>query len=262
MLSPFQEIGKTRSLQFVVVAVVAVMVATAGIAYANTPARTPEGFDKSLVYIAAGKYDPSIPPEQGDLAEWFHKDIMGRSDADLSAEKAAAEAYFESQFGPGLPEAVPFGVDPRNEYRVYYISGMDVPESGYEVRDGGFRVTIPEPGMTLYGEWGGPEGKFVPGGTFLVFGEYNIDVMGPGNSGKNPSHVEPIIIHYESVEPIVPDPINGVTTFRCTLEGPWGEGIAQGISKPIQEDGWTQANIRNILTFPPFGPSIVHDEEV
>lgn len=109
----------------------------------------------------------------------------------------------------------------------------------------------------LTGEWGGA-GKFVPAGSFLVYGDYNIDVTGPGKSGKHPSYVKPIIIHYQSAEPIVPDPINEVTTFRCTLIGPWGEGIAQGISKPLMVDGKRQANIRNILTFSTYGPSIVH----
>lgn len=60
---------------------------------------------------------------------------MGRSDDEILAEKAAAEAYFKSQFGPGLPEPIAFGVDQRNEYRVYFISGMDAPSEGWVVRD-------------------------------------------------------------------------------------------------------------------------------
>ena len=233
-----------------------------GFAIANTPSRTPDGFDQVFVYMAAGQYDPSVPSEEGNFAIWFHNEIMGRNDEDLLVEKAAAESYFEDHFGPGLPDAFAFGVDPRNEYRVYFSSGMDVPSEGWVVRDGGFMVSIPDPGMTLYGEWGGLTGKWVPGGSFLVFGDYNIDVTGPGNSGKKPAYVEPLIIHYQSAEPIVPDLINGVTTFRCILIAPWGQGIAQGISKPLTLDnGFRQANIRNILTFSPFGPSIVHDAD-
>ena len=251
---------KTIGLKAKLTLVLLLVLATAvGIVYANTPVRTPDGFDKVLVYMAAGQYDPNVPPAEGDLAEWFHKEIMGRSDDEILEEKYAAMAYFEEQFGPGLPEPVAFGVDPRNEYRVYFISGMDVPSEGWVVRDGGFMGMIPDPGMTLYGEWGGPAGKWVPGGSFLVYGDYNIDVTGPGKSGKHPSYVKPIIIHYQSAEPIVPDPINGVITFRCTLIAPWGEGIAQGISRPLEVDGKRQANIRNILTFPRYGPSIVHE---
>ena len=234
------------------------LVTSVGFVLANTPVRTPDGFHKVLVYMGAGKYDPTVPPAEGDLAEWFHKEIMGRSDEEIAQEKAAAMEYLERMFGPGLPEPMAFGLDPRNEYRVYFISGMDVHSEGWVVRDGGFMVMIPGDTM-LYGEWGGPGGKFVPGGSFLVFGDYNIDVMGPGKSGKHPSYVKPIIIHYQSAEPIVPDPINGVTTFRCTVIAPWGEGIAQGISRPLEMDGMRQANIRNILTFPPYGPSIVHE---
>ena len=257
---------KKRLLSFLGLSLLLVtLIAGAGLVYANTPVRTPDGFSKVLVYMAAGKYDPTVPPAEGDLAMWFHKGIMGRSDEEIEDEKQAAMEYFESQFGvtfddDGLPEPMPFGVDPRNEYRVYYISGMDVPSEGWVVRDGGFMVIIPED-MMLHGEWGSDAGKWVPAGSFLVYGDYNIDVTGPGKSGKRPAFVEPIIIHYESAEPIVPDEINGVTTFRCTVIGPMGEeGIAQGISKPLEpENGMRQANIRNILTFPPFGPSIVHE---
>lgn len=237
--------------------ILAMLVASMGVVLANTPVRTPEGFDRVLVYLAAGKYDPTVPPEEGDLAMWFHEEIMGRDDEEIQAEKEAAMEYFEYMFGPGLPEPVAFGVDPRNEYRLYYFSGMDAPSEGWVVRDGGFMIVIPADTM-LHGEWGGLAGKFVPGGSFLVHGDYNIDMTGPGKSGKHPSYVAPIIIHYQSAEPIVPDPINGVTTFRCTVIAPWDEGIAQGVSKPLTMDGMRQANIRNILTFPAFGPSIEH----
>lgn len=239
------------------------LLVTAGIAYAATVARTPQGFDKTLVYIMAGRYNSTIPPAEGDLTTWFHETIMNRTEAEILAEKNAAWDYFKATFGENIPEPFAFGVDPRNEYRVYYISGEDVPSEGWVVRDGGFRSDVLPGGMYLNGTWGDPDGDgngtWVPEGSFIVFGDYNIDAQGPGESGNRSVFAEPIIIHYESAEPILPDPINNVVAFRCTLSGPWGEGIAQGISKLIDEgDGVVQANTRNILTFPPFGPSIDH----
>lgn len=244
---------------FVLILIPVILIAALGIAMANTPVRTPDGFDKVVVFMAAGQYNQSIPPAEGDLGMWFHKEIMGRSDQEILDEKAAAEAYFEEMFGPELPEPVAFGVDPRNEYRAYFISGMDIPSEGWVVRDGGFMIAFMTD-TTLHGEWGGLAGKTVPVGSFVVFGEYNIDVTGPGKSGKHPSYVEPIIIHYQSAEPIIPEMITGGMAFVCTVIAPWGQGVAQGtVFTQMLGNGIVQANIRNVHTYPAYGPSIVHN---
>lgn len=197
---------------------------------------TPDPFGKYLVYSATGVYDPSIPPAEGDLAVWFHKEVMGRDDAALEAERAAADAYFAATFGnlyTGSLEA--FGVDPRNEYRAYYISGMRVPSEGFVVRDGGFRTVLTNGGI-------------------VVFGNYNIKVTKQGEGGPEP---ETIIIHYESADPIFPN-ADGSLLFRCRLSSDafddFGGGLAQGISAAkTLPDGRVVANIRNILTFPGLG---------
>lgn len=236
-----------------------ILITALGIVAANTPVRTPDGFDKFVVFMAAGQYNQSIPPAEGDLAMWFHKEIMGRGDQEILDEKAAAITYFEAMFGPGLPETIAFGVDPRNEYRAYIISGMDVPSEGWVVRDGGFMIAFMTD-TTLYGEWGGSEGKTVPAGSFVVFGEYNIDVTGPGRSEKHPSYMETITIHYQSAEPIIPEMITGGMAFVCTVIAPWGQGVAQGtVHTQVLGNGIVIANIRNVHTYPAYGPSIVHD---
>jgi hypothetical protein len=198
---------------------------------------SPDPFGKYLVYSAAGVYDPSVPPAEGDLAVWYHREIMGHDDAAFEAEKAAADAYFASAFGglytPGSLQA--FGVDPRNEYRAYFISGMRVPTEGFVVRDGGFRAVLSNGGI-------------------VVYGNYNIKVEKQGNGGPDP---EPIIIHYESADPIFPNP-DGSLMFRCRLSSDsfedFGGGLAQGISAAqTLPDGRVVANIRTILTFPGLG---------
>src|SRR5262249_8548171 len=135
-------------------------------AFAQNPPPSP--FSKYLVYTAAGVFHDSIPPAEGDLAMWFHKTIMGRSDSEIAAEKLRAEQYFLANFGIALGTSVAFGLDPRNEYRAYFISGENVPTAGWVVRDGGFRFTVGSGGMTFHGTWGGSAGKFVPEGTVVV----------------------------------------------------------------------------------------------
>jgi hypothetical protein len=257
------------------------LIAGAGVAYAATSASTPGGFDKVVVFMAAGQYDPAVPPAEGDLAMWFHKDIMERTDEDITMTKEEATAYFNETFGlnsTNSPEPTAYGVDPRNDDRAYIISGMAVPPEGWVVRDGGFMVNLTEE-TTLYGTWGGEEGKTVPAGSLFVYGDYNIDVssmdnVSPDNESPDnespdnvsptmtPTPAEPIIIHYQSAEPIVPDMVNNGTTFRCTAIAPWGEGIAQGISYPqtvtdnMTGINMTQANIRNVQTYPAYAPSM------
>lgn len=215
----------------------------------------PAPFSKYLVYTAAGVFNPNVPPPEGDLALWFHKTIMGRSDAAVAAEKVRAEQYFLQTFGIPLGTSAAFGLDPRNEYRAYFISGENVPPQGWVVRDGGFMVTIGPGGMTLFGTWGGPGGRWVPEGTVVVFGDYNIAVTGPGRGRPDDANIRrQILIHYESVEPIIPHPHQDGIFFQCRLlSAEFGTGLAQGISIPRTRNGNVVANIRNILTFPGLG---------
>jgi hypothetical protein len=224
----------------------------------------PQPFSKYLVYTAAGVYDPNIPPPQGNLAEWYQQVVMRWTPAEVAAKQAEADQYFLSTFGIPLGSSVAFGVDPRNEYRAYFISDENVPPEGWVVRDGGFMVTTGDDGsggMILHGTWGGPAGRWVPEGTFAVFGFYNIAVTGPGRGrGKDDTDEDtpvraPIIIHYQSAEPIIPNPHQAGVLFQCRLiSSDFGMGLAQGISIPHKTaDGKTIADIRNILTFPGLG---------
>lgn len=224
----------TRSLVFPIV-VTGLLLGTLAAAHSVWPA--PEPFGKYLVYTAASVYDPSIPPAEGDLAEWFHREVMGRDDFAFDAERTAADNYFASTFGelyiPGSLE--PFGLDPRVGYTAYFISGANVPPQGWVVRDGGFRADLTD-------------------GTFVVYGDYNIRTTGPGRSGRVSA---PIVIHYESLDPIHLHP-DGSGYFRCRLTSnsfaDFGGGLAQGMfADQATPDGRVVSNIRNILTFPGLG---------
>jgi hypothetical protein len=226
-----------RRRSIVTLGLVSVGLALATIAAAHSSWPSPAPFGKYLVYTAANVYDPSVPPAEGDLADWFHREVMGRDDAAIAAERAAADAYFTATFGslyvPGSLEA--FGLDPRVGYTAYFISGEDVPPQGWVVRDGGFGADLTD-------------------GTFVVYGDYNIKPTKSGRRGRDP---QPIIIHYESVDPIHNHP-DGSGFFRCRLSSrsfnDFGGGLAQGMfASQTLPDGRVVSNIRNILTFPGLG---------
>lgn len=217
----------------------------------------PEGFDAYLVYMANGSFDPNEPNTA--TGDQFYGEIMGLSEEEKAAELGRAETFFRDRFGLDFTIAEPeegvktvenasldtagFMADPRWEYRAYTVAGNDVPAEGWVVRDGGWMVVIGEGGATLTGTWGGDEGVEVLAGTFLVFGDYNID------TGS-----DPIIIHYESGSPIFPPGPDGIMAFSCVLSHPdWGDGQANGtvLTAAEQEDGTVKVSIRNVLTFPP-----------
>jgi hypothetical protein len=206
------------------------------IAHAQPAAATPEPFGKYIVYSAAAVYDPRVPPVEGDLATWFHRDIMGRDDAAFAAERAAADAYFTATFGAlYAPDSlIAFAVDPRVAYTAYFVSGASVPPEGWVVRDGGFQAMLSD-------------------GTLVVYGDYNIKVTTRGR-GRSPA---PIVIHYESADPIHMH-ADGSIYFRCRLRSAsfndFGGGLAQGVSaSQTLPDGRLVSNIRTVLTFPGLG---------
>jgi hypothetical protein len=119
--------------------------------------------------------------------------------------------------------------------RSLFVSGESVPPEGWVVRDGGFMATLTD-------------------GTFVVYGDYNIKVTRSGRTRREPS---PILIHYESVDPIHNHP-DGSGYFRCRLRSTsfndFDGGLAQGMfANQTLPDGQVISNIRNILTFPGLG---------
>ena len=233
----------------------------ASVAAANNPGggprslqATPDGFNKYLVYLGE-----TVAPEEPGLfmddetVYYFQEEVMGRSEAEIDAHRDAAKQYYWDQFGLNFgvaegPETegadfTGFMQNPNANYRAYTISEDWVPSQGWMVRDGGWAAIITaEDGMVLGGEYGGEEGKWVPEGTMMVFGDYSIKVERP-QSGAPPHADEVIEIHFRSPLPLIEDP-DGVLSFVCDLyHEEWGAGKARGVSQG--------GVIRNILTFPP-----------
>jgi hypothetical protein len=225
---------------------------------------TPRGYSKYIVYAATGVIDPKNPsPRPGVTGcdgtlfcdgDYFHREIMKRSDAEFAALQSQAKAFFLERFGLNADDPASMGkirfrdftVNPSFGYRTYSFSGLPVPSSGYEVRDGGWLTEVIDPaGIKLGGEF---EGITVPVGTIVVFGDYNIAVTNrSGDVDKE------IIISYRSGIPIVPQQ-DGSFLFRCELkfDKDFSDGLAMGqVANVLLPDGRIKSNGVNRLTSPP-----------
>lgn len=216
-------------------------------------AAVPGGFDQYLVYMAQPRIVDEPTVVNYETFKEFQAEVYGRDDAAIADFRQEAIDFYAERFGLDFSGAAvqadgsqqidgatlsPSFVAPETEYRAYTIGGMRVPAEGHVVRDSSLNVMI-QPGTVLHGEYGGAAGKVAAQGGLLAFGDYNILVPGPGNSGN----ADEIQIRFKSTGPIVPN-ADGVMTFVCDLEHEaWGDGQARGIVTPNGE-------IRNVLAFP------------
>ena len=113
----------------------------------------------------------------------------------------------------------------------------------YKNRDGGFRVTF-SANQTLYGSYGGTEGKPVGVSEVVVYGFYNIDVC----------QQSPVIIQIQSGSPARAEPIDGFVIINFDLYNRvLGHGKAQGTASftPVPDNpGQIRVTLRNAFTFP------------
>ncbi len=215
----------------------------------------PAGYGKYLVFIANGVYNPKDPTYAAPTGDYFFHQIMGWNDAQIAMHKDEAIAFFKTRFGLDLSKGdqvgnltlMSFWLGHAINYRVYTISGMDVPNTGWLVEDGGWMALVGQGGTTIHGTYGGVTGRAVPAGTSVVFGYYHI--KGEARPGE-PAPL-PIIMHYQSHGLMLPD-ISGNMAFACELSSPtFGQGMAYGVEtmQPLA-DGRMKMTVRNVLTFP------------
>ena len=113
----------------------------------------------------------------------------------------------------------------------------------YNIRDGGFQATFSAQ-QTLYGSYGGSDGKTVGEMDLLLYGFYNIEVC----------EQSPVIIQYQSGSPFRFEPVDGTGIINCDLYSRvLGHGKAQGTFKLTPSPnapGKQRIVIRNAFTFP------------
>ena len=112
------------------------------------------------------------------------------------------------------------------------------------IRDGGIRVVLAGE-QTLYGSYGGAEGRSAARGTALAYGFNNIDVC----------QQSPLIIQYQSRTPIRIEPIDSVFIYNSDLySNVLGYGKAQGIATispdPEEPEKYRFINVKTVYTFP------------
>ena len=247
--------ASARSPSAVRLATPAAVLAARNPAAGGSPAPTPAGFTKFLVYMAEGNAGSITDP---DFVLAFQHEVYGRDEAAVAAYAREAMAFFLARFGLDFRSATaptvvgPWEIDgavmqgsvfsPANGYTAYVVSEEAVGPQGWIVRDASFGARLTED-QTLHGTWGGTAGKPAKAGSGVGFGDYNIKVDKPGASERG----ETIQIHFETGAPIIGD-IDGTFHFVCDLAHPvWGAGSARGV---VTADG----GVRNVLTFPPSLP--------
>ena len=168
--------------------------------------------------------------------------------------------FFNNTFG------LDFSVSPPNEYNIRYLENAimypfilrkeinyiatannwirngNTRSRCYRIYDGGISVAFLNY-TTLYGRYGGEEGKPAVPFEPLLYGFYSIDVC----------EQSPVLIHYRCPTPIRAEPIDGTYVLNCyAFNRILGRGKTQGIGiiRPDQDDpGKYIFNFKNIITF-------------
>jgi len=263
---------KTRMLENLLAALVAVGVTAAlALPVAADPRQSiPLGYtDDFLVIMASGVVDDNQQPNApfhtctGSVCdgEYFHKVVMGRSDAEILALEQDAKAFYLQRFGFDVDAPANVGrivfkrytSHPDMNYRVYVQAGERVPAEGWHFYDGGWVVTITDPaGYTLGGEWAGYHANQ---NALFFFGNYQFL-----KTNKQGHIVDRQDIFYRAGAPLNVD-TGSDASFKCELSlddqlfSTGVHGVAQGIASayPIGP-GALKLAIRNVITF---GPSSV-----
>jgi hypothetical protein len=224
------------------------------------------GFDHVLLYLADGNPFPDWDGRA--MAEFFHREIMGRSTEEIFEIRRRAIDFHWERFGIDFPypeteedlfsvvdsqgdiDATfsPSMLNPGTGYTAYVVSGKGMPNTHGggttntdthatgKVRDGSWGATLNEE-ADLGGTYGATGESHVPAGAIVTFGEYSIRM------GDNE---DPIEILFLSEHPIVADP-RVPSAFNCDLlHDEWGEGQVHGTL-----GGTMGSGLRNVLTFPP-----------
>lgn len=233
---------------------------TSGAAMAKKGVTTPDGFESVLILMGTGTIDKHNPePHPGVIncdglicdGEFFQKEIMGRTDAEIAEVAQQAKTFYLERFGLAADDLVAnnratfksFTLNPDFEYRLQIATGMKAKGEGWIIRDGGFNLTITDPqGVPMAGEMAGRLAK--PDDQFL-FGSYNILVTNKKGKPK-----KELVIDYRSRVPAVSDE-DGFRLQSFLSSEEFGEGLVLGtILTRDGADETIKVNGRTVISFP------------
>ena len=275
-ITRFSSRGKTtQRLRHTTTWLIVMWLCLGGVVALTTPAGAepqpiPTGYTQEFrLLMASGVVDNAEQPDPPFVncfnsfcdGEYFHKVVMGRTDAEIAVLEQMAKDFYWQRFGIDVDDPANIGriifddfvSDPRMNYRNYVVGGKSTPADGWFFYDGGWFIVVTDPnGFTLGGEF---SDVHVPQNTLFFFGNYHFI-----ETTKNGKIRDRINVFYRSASPVVPV-FDGAGGFRCelSLDGqdfPTGvQGQAQGFSGAIQISPTAlKFNIRNVITFGPSAP--------
>ena len=187
----------------------------------------------------------------------YFRDVLKYRDEDIRHATEDALRFFNETYGldfstspPNDQHQLSFGNAQLNPYFLakeikytvtsnYWIRTGSTRSSCHTIDLGGFRVHFLGE-QTLYGSYGGPEGK--PAGIIVVYGFFSINVC----------QQSPVILQFQTATPIRPEPIDGINVINQDIYNPvLGYGKGQGVVYYQPEsNGKVRLIIRNAITFP------------
>ena len=189
----------------------------------------------------------------------FFRDVLKYRDEDIRHAAEDAFRFFNETYGLdfstappnpqhqltlGNAQLNPFFLSKEIKYTVTsnnWIRTGSTRSSCYTLDDGGFRVHFLGD-QTLYGSYGGPEGKPAGMGNVLAYGFFSINVC----------QQSPVLLQFQTATPLRPEPIDGINVINQDIYNHvLGYGKGQGVVYYQPEpNGKVRLVIRNAITFP------------
>ena len=193
----------------------------------------------------------------------FFKTVLKFKDSDIQHTIDDAIRFFNNTFGLDFSDSPPNEKNERffqnakmhpvmishdivNNYVVtdnHWIRTGNTYSSCYHKNDGGFRVSFLSE-QTLYGSYGGAEGKPVGTRNAVSYGFFHIDVC----------EQSPVITQFQSSTPVRTEPIDGISVFTSDLYNRvLGHGKVHGmfqIYPDPNKSGKLRTVFRAVYTFP------------
>ena len=188
----------------------------------DTPWPAPDGFDN---YISMSFEETFARPgiftfPSGDDFDNY----LNRTAPQKLVKKTKAYDFFDSEYGLDFSAEtpVPGGIidssgnvflrhisfDPDFDANIYAASGYKVHESSGDLRAGIYQaIVVNDPGATFYGVWGGVGGVFVPLGTVVEFGEYELEIpyQCTDNDTEDFVNSDTFLVEFRSEKPSLAD---------------------------------------------------------
>ncbi len=241
------------------VAVAALIAATTAIEPQECPGPN-EWFTAAFVSLTDKLVPLNLTTVSPDVDFRFFREIMHFSEEEIEKATEDAITFFRTKFGLDFSNTQPNDLGQRffeNAIFSPFVVSEDIESTitfnrwivngrtksiCFKNRDGGFLVSFTAE-RTLFGTYGGSQGKVILPGGGLTWGFHNIPVCPQ----------QPLVIRYESGTPFRTEPVDGIGIINCDLyHRELGEGTSRGIAivTPTDDPDIIHFSFRTVFTFP------------